>query len=284
MRFGCPVKCKYCLITNVEARRKEWAIKHRWGINKTVLFINRLPQDIPIADMNIDPRYFKAEYVGFQGITDAFWNIFNSDLRYMVEQSYKAGMKKLVLVTKQKISTEQYRIISSSDRVQLVVSITGLDMIEGTNTKDRLNNIENAMKYGIPVLPIIHPYIHGLSNLSFLSDLAAMGIKEMSAKGFRYNEEHMGSWAREIIPPESLNEYRKHIDEEYFIGEKDVMDKISSFGMKPVEFREYIHRPNGVPGISRDLASQIVSEIFPRCVVSSSDPDNVYMYAIKRRL
>jgi hypothetical protein len=94
----------------------------------------------------------------------------------------------------------------------------------------------------------------------------------------------MGPWAKDIIPSDILNQYRSHIDEEYFIAKQDVLAEISSFGITPVECREYIHRSAEGPGISAELATQIVFELFPQCVVSSSDPDNVYAYAIKRRL
>jgi len=281
---GCPIGCKYCMVTHIDARRNQWEKKHRWGINKTLLFLNRLPEEPPVKEMKINQDLFAGEYVGFQGITDPFWPLFTDDVKYMVELAHSSRMRKLVLVTKWSMSKKQLDVFQGQQKAVLVVSITGLDMLEKTTTTERLKVIEAALSLGIDIIPLIHPYIHGLSNLSFLPELAALGIKEVSVKGFRYNDQWMGNWGRRLIPEIERLIYSSKQEQEIMLGSEYVAQKLEESGLINVSFREWVHRSNGVGGVSLEEAQSALDALMPDCVISSSDPENVYQAAIKRRI
>lgn len=282
--YGCPIKCKYCMITHINSRRKEWNKKHRFGINKTVMFINKLEGDGDISELLEDDTLFAGEYVGFEGITDCFNPIYEKDLDYIIEYSKTSKMKKLVLVTKWNISKERLKRLQDNKKILLVVTTTGLDELEKIKTAQRIEVIRNALDLGINVFPIIHPYIHKLSNLSFVKDLSHMGITEVAVKGLRYNHNHMKYWAEKYMPKDILEIYKKNQEEEILLGQDYIEDFLGKYEIKNCSFREYVHRDNGVIGVSYEDAKKAVDKIFKECVVSSSDSANVYEYAIKRRL
>lgn len=283
--YGCPIGCKYCMVTHIDARRDKWNEQHRYGINKTVFFVNKLEGEKPLREMNLNLDYFKGEYVGFEGITDAFNPIFEDDLKYMVELSKTTNMKKLVLVTKWPISEKQFDIISNNKKILLVVSLTGLDMLENVSTKSRIEVIKKAKEKNIDVLPIIHPYIHKLSNLDFIDDLEKIGIKEISLKGFRYNDTWMGEWGKKLMSPEIYKIYFDNQEKEILLGEEYVIDIATKHNIRIMPFREYVHRDNGTKGIKLEESKKIVDDIFSKVVISSSDTNNaVYEETIKRRL
>ena len=203
----------------------------------------------------------------------------------MVELSNTIGMKKLVLVTKWPISEKQMDIISGNHKILLVVSVTGLDMLEKVSTKERIDVIRRAKKRNINVLPIVHPYIHKLSNLNFFEDLKEIGIKEISLKGLRYNDEWMGEWGKELMSPEIYRIYFDNQEKEILLGEEYVEELAEKNDLKIVPFREFVHRDNGVKGLSLEESEKIVKQIFSNVVVSSSDTDDsVYKVAVQRRL
>lgn len=282
--YGCPVKCKYCMVTHIDSRREKWEEKHRFGINKTVMFINKLEGDPPIKDLLLDDSLFAGEYVGFEGITDCFNPIYKEDLEYMIEYSKKSKMKKLVLVTKWNISKDRLRKLQNNNKILLVVTVTGLDILEEIKTSERIRVIKDALDLNINVLPIIHPYIHKLSDISFVGELARMGIREIPVKGLRYNHEHMGYWAEEYMDKEVLEIYKNNQEDEILVGEDYIQEIFNKYNIKNCSFREYVHRDNGISGVSYEEAKKAVDTIFKECVVSSSDSENVYEYAIKRRM
>jgi len=281
---GCPIGCKYCMVTYINVRRNQWQKKHRWGINKTLLFLNKLPGELPIKELNIDPMLLAGEYVGFQGITDPFWPIFTEDLKYMVELTCKTQIRKLVLVTKWPITKEQIKIIQDNKKILLIVSITGLDVIENTSTQDRLRVIELALNKQISIIPLIHPYIHKVSNLSFLTDLKKIGVNKVSIKGFRYNDQWMGKWARQLIPEDVRTIYTANQEQEIMVGNEYIKEMLHTAGLTNITFREWVHKPSGNFGVNYDDAKKAIDKLMPYCVVSSSDPENVYKMAIERRL
>ena len=284
-KFGCPIGCKYCMVTHINCRREKWEKIHRYGINKTVLFVNKLEGEMPLSKMNLDTSFFEGEYVGFEGITDAFNPIFEDDLKYMIYLSKNMNMKKLVLVTKWPISKERLKLLTENKKILLVISITGLDMLENVTTKQKLNVLDNAYKLGIDVLPIIHPYIHSVSDISFLSDIKKIGIKNIAYKGLRYNDEFMGSWARKYMSDEIYKIYKNSTEDEILLGEEYLKGKIKENGLNVVNFREYVQKDGDEYSISYDRAKKIVDKIFKEIVVSSSDTnDAVYKSAIMRRI
>ena len=81
----CPVECQYCMASKIDQRSKYWNNGSRIGINKSCVFINRLVTDEPLKESNIDFSILEGDVVGFQGITDCFWNVFFDDLKFLVD-------------------------------------------------------------------------------------------------------------------------------------------------------------------------------------------------------
>ena len=172
----CPVECKYCMASKIDQRSKYWNNGSRIGINKSCIFINRFITDKPLKESNIDFTILEGDVVGFQGITDCFWNVFYDDLKFLIENLDNFKIKKLVLTTKMPVTDDIINLIKGK-RVLVVYSLTGLDFLEKTSTEIRLNSIEKLLKNNIDVFPIIHPYIHNISDISFLPKLQELGIK-----------------------------------------------------------------------------------------------------------
>ncbi len=55
-------------------------------------------------------------------------------------------------------------------------------------------------------------------------------------------------------------------------------------GLTEVPFREWVHRPGPREiRVTEEKARFAVARLLPLCVVSSSDPGNVYEFAVERR-
>lgn len=275
--LGCPVQCKYCMVTQIDSRREQWKARPTYGINKTVFFINSEPGD---SLSTVPAKWLDYEYVGYQGTSDPFWSIHEHGLREICELSVNTKMRSLVLVTKMEEAVQALNWLKHYKKIKLVVSITGLDLLEKTTTVSRLKTIQKAKRLGMQVLPLIHPYIHGVSDLGFLEDLFTMGIRQVSVKGFRYNHRLMSAWGRKIIPANILEEYKKANEKEVLLG--DAQQKIAKAGLRNIEFRDWVHvRGKGMNG---QEAINTVKDILRNCVVSSSDKDNVFDAAVNRRI
>jgi DNA repair photolyase len=177
--LGCPVQCKYCMVTQIDSRREQWEVKPTYGINKTLFFINSKPNSMLPT---IPTRWLDYEYVGYQGTSDPFWSVHEYGLHEICELSVSTEMRSLVLVTKMEEAASALSWLKQYKKVKLVVSITGLDLLERTTTASRIKTIQKAKELEIPVLPLIHPYIHGVSNLGFLKTLAKEGVEYVSLK------------------------------------------------------------------------------------------------------
>jgi len=66
----------------------------------------------------------------------------------MIELASSTRMRKLVLVTKWAIGERELKILQGQKKAVLVVSVTGLEMLERTTTADRLRSLEAALKMG----------------------------------------------------------------------------------------------------------------------------------------
>lgn len=282
----CPVNCLYCMAMKIDSRSKYWNVGARIGMNKSCTFINRLPQDPPLKNLGIPWQFLDGEYLGFQGITDCFWSVYKEDLRWLVQKVSASTIKKLVLTTKIPITKDQRSLLHLiKNRLLIVYSVTGLDSLERIKTSERIQAIRDCKEDGIDVLPLIHPYIHQASDLSFLKDLQDIGIQEISWKGFRYNPHTMKELSKHI-PEEILSPYNKGTEEEVMLGESYLQTLAEEHGMKYVPLREYIQRPNGQAGISRELATWEVNNLARQVVFSSSEKDKsaILQVAIERRL
>lgn len=272
----CPVGCRYCMAAYVSRRADFWNKGIRLGINKSCVFVNRLPSDPPLISMDFPFHLMDGEFVGFQGITDCFWDVYLDDLKYMVKKVATSGIRKLTLISKIPASDEQIAILSDiKDKLTVCYSVTGLDAYENTTTRSRIRSLERFRNLGFDAFPVMHPYIRGISDYKSVIDaLVSSGFCEMNWKGFRYD------LRMERMPflPYPTDGSEVMFDE----------DEISSYaekkGISFVSLRERLHRTK-LKGISKEKAEQQVKEFCKQDIVfSSSDTkENVIAESIRRR-
>jgi hypothetical protein len=140
-------------------------------------------------------------------------------------------------------------------------------------------------------LALIQPYIHGASDLSFLSDLKDIGVNHIACKGFTYNKSKMPELHKSGIDSSILSLYENSSEKEVFIGLDYVKTEINKFGLEYVDFKECIARnTNGLYKLSREDAIKSVDRVFNYLsdkitICSSSDSlDEIRLNAIKRRM
>lgn len=279
----CPVECKYCMASKIDQRSKYWNNGSRIGINKSCIFINRVITDKPLKESDIDFTILEGDVVGFQGITDCFWNVFYDDLKFLIENLDNFKIKKLVLTTKMPVTDDIINLIKGK-RVLVVYSLTGLDFLEKTSTRIRLNSIEKLLKNNIDVFPIIHPYIHNISDISFLPKLQELGIKQISFKGFRYNPNNMKELEK-YIPIEILKQYDKN-EEEVLLGKEFLKNEIKKYNLEYIDLKEYIYNSlDNIYSFDEKLVREKVKKIVNDIVISSSEKnlDTLIDYVVKRR-
>lgn len=280
----CPVECKYCMASKIDQRSKYWNNGSRIGINKSCIFINRVITDKPLKESDIDFTILEGDVVGFQGITDCFWNVFYDDLKFLVDNLDNFKIKKLVLTTKMPVTDDIINLIKGK-RVLVVYSLTGLDFLEKTSTRIRLNSIEKLLKNNIDVFPIIHPYIHNISDISFLPKLQELGIKQISFKGFRYNPNNMKELEK-YIPIEILKQYDKN-EEEVLLGKEFLKNEIKKYDLEYIDLKEYIYNSlDNIYSFDEKLVRKRVKKIVNDIVISSSEKnlDTLIDYVVKRRI
>lgn len=276
----CPVECKYCMASKIDQRSKYWNNGSRIGINKSCIFINRVITDKPLKESDIDFTILEGDVVGFQGITDCFWNVFYDDLKFLIENLDNFKIKKLVLTTKMPVTDDIINLIKG----KRVYSLTGLDFLEKTSTEIRLNSIEKLLKNNIDVFPIIHPYIHNISDISFLPKLQELGIKQISFKGFRYNPNNMKELEK-YIPIEILKQYDKN-EEEVLLGKEFLKNEIKKYNLEYIDLKEYIYNSlDNIYSFDEKLVREKVKKIVNDIVISSSEKnlDTLIDYVVKRR-
>lgn len=180
--LSCCVDCKYCIVSKTYSKRTEWQSKNL-GFNNTSLFIDRFIDDKPLKDLGIDFSLLENEIVGL-GIVDCFDKRYLNDLKFIINNLDNFKIRRLLLISKVPISDETLAIIKRK-RVTVAYSITGLDKykIENTTTEDRLKSLEKLVVNNTDCLVLIQPYIHNVSDLSFMSKLKDIGIKALACKG-----------------------------------------------------------------------------------------------------
>lgn len=282
--YGCPVGCKYCVVTEVERRNTQWRTSSLLGVNKSVTILNPPPnlgdQDAIRSFYEFPLELLLGDIVGFNGISDPFWPKFRQELEYVLREVPKVA-KILSLVTKFEVSEEMMARLAEISNLRLTVSITGLDMLERTSTESRLRTLARAKRYGVKAFPIVHPYISGMSDLSFLPRLRELGYDQIDLKGLRCNPRTAKLW----MPEDIQARYVFSEDEELL--EDGWRQKLVDAGFAKVRMADwYKEGLEGLnPHLPREQAEVLVDEILKRANICSSDSDAaVREAAILRRL
>lgn len=177
-------------------------------------------------------------------------------------------------------------------RVTVAYSITGLDKykIENTTTEDRLKSLEKLVVNNTDCLVLIQPYIHNVSDLSFISKLKDIGIKALACKGFTYEKENMKELEHSGIDSSILDLYNNH-GKEVLIGEEYVKELCNNNGIEYVDLKEYVCRlADDRYRLSYEDAVISVNKVISKLdssitICSSSDSiEEIIEYAIKRRI
>ena len=282
-KAGCPIDCKYCVITKVDSRRSLWNKHTIIGINKAVTILNP-PPDVT-DEKSLKEFYafpldlFDGDYVGFNAISDPFWGIYEKELYYFLEK-VSPRAKLITCVTKFPIKDDVFKKLAQYKNFRLIVSITGLDSIEKSNTESRLLNLRKAKEYGVKAFPICHPYIAGMSDLSFLQSLKKMGYNEIDVKGLRYNHENMQAWM-----PVNSQKYYIGTEEKEILPEDGWREKLYQAGMELKSLKSWYRQENLYPKLDRIQATEKVMKILEYANITSSDTNEaVIQSAIERRL
>lgn len=290
-KLSCPVGCKYCMVIHTN-RLQDWQNgknKNRYGANKTALFINRGLNENPLSKLNIKKDFIIGEFISLNTNNDPFVKSQREDIFYM-SSLYDLGYKyKLLnLVSKIPIHEDVEFINKLKDVPNLLVtySITGLDGIENTKSIDRIKSILKLKEVGINTHILIHPYIHGLTNLaSVLKELRLAGINTVTVKGFRYNKV-MESWLKPLVSQEILQEYSCKENEEVLLGEEYVNYMLDKFEIENVDsLRDFNFKYANLDNkLSNKKAMEVVSKIKDNIVFSTSGSKaDVIEEMIKRR-
>lgn len=286
-RPACPVACKFCFVTEHDRRRETWNSQARVGLNKASTFVNVTPwiEENPEEQA----RFFgfpweilAGDFVGFTGISDPLWPKFDQYLWHFLDRVSPLA-KVVTCVSKWPISRETMKRLARVPNFMLVVTITGNHRpIERVTVQQHLRTLELAKEMGVPALPISHPYIAGVSDLSFLPELKRLGYDEFDVKGFRYCDARMRSW----MPEKSRQLYLGHEDEE-ILPEDGWRDKVTEAGLSLLSPRQwYLREGMGRgPHLSRQAAETCIAKVMELAnVVSSGSNADVVEASTERRL
>lgn len=283
---ACPIACKYCHVTELDADRSQKWSNGLLGINKACTFVNVPPW---IDEDKISSEKFKnipwhllaGDFVGWTAITDGLMPSLRSYFWQWVSL-VSPYAKLLTTVSKWTISKQLMREFAEIPNFFLVVTITGAETIEKVSSKALLRNLQNAKECGVQALPMVHPYISGVSDLSFLPHLKQIGYDEVCFKGLRYNPSTMGTW----MPKESKAIYDGRGIEET-LPEDGWRQKVQDSGLSLISPKQWYLREGGDKSkqINIEQASTNVDLLLPYCqVASSSQWDAVRQSAITRRI
>lgn len=283
---ACPVACKYCFITEHDTRREVWNKNPLVGLNKATTFVNVAPW---VNDSKEDQDRFyhfpweilRGDFVGFTAITDPFWPKLDKYLWHFLEKV--APLAKVVTcVTKWPLTPKVMARLSQIDNFMMVVAITGnKPPIEKVSIEKHLETLAMAKQYGVPALPISHPYIAGVSDLSFLPQLKAIGYDEFDVKGFRYCDAQMKSWM-----PAKSRQYYLGREEEEVLPEDGWREKVADSGLSLLSPRQWYLREGlkRQPAVDKATAIQLVKKVMQFAnIVSSDGNQQVIDAAIYRR-
>lgn len=288
----CPVDCKYCLLSKIEKRRAGWDNGKRIGVNNTNVFLGRLPGDPPMDLMGFDFSILENDFVGF-GIVDCFWDKFRDDLKFMLDNLDNFKIKRLVLISKIPVDDELVSLLKDK-RVLVVYSMTGLDKytgLENTTTADRFLSMEKLVKARIDTFPLIHPFIMGVSDVSFLSNLRNIGITDFGFKGFRYNKETMPEVTK-LIGYDTLKLYETTNEDEVCFGAEKlhVSAYTNKLEIKTLKDRVLECQTKEELRLSKDESIKSANHLFSQLGLnahicsSTNNKDEVFINTVKRRM
>ncbi len=203
---ACLVACKYCHVTELDTDRSAKWSQGLLGINKACTFMN-VPPWISEDEATQTRFYqtpwhlFKGDFAGWTAVTDGFMPSLRPYFWQWVENVSPVA-KLVTVVTKWGINRDFMRELAQIPNLFLVITITGnRPPIERIPPEVHLRSLALAKEYGVRCLPMCHPYISGVSDLSFLPRISEMGYTEICVKGLRYNPETMGVWMPDISKP-----------------------------------------------------------------------------------
>lgn len=284
---ACPVACKYCFVTEHDTRRAVWNKNPLAGVNKACTYVN-VPPWVD-EDTETEERFFrfpwevlKGDVIGFTAITDPCWPKLGRYFEHFLGQVSPLA-KAVTCVSKWPVSREQMTRFAQYPNFFLVVGITGNEPpVEQVSVRKHLETLALALEYGVKALPIVHPYIAGISDLRFLPELRELGYSEISVKGLRYCDAQMRSW----MPESSRQLYLGHEDEEV-LPEDGWREKMAGEGFSFLTPKEWYLRDGWDlgPHLSRVEAEDLVARVFELAnITSSASAEAVRKAAIERRL
>jgi len=284
---ACPVGCKYCFITEHDQRREVWNQNPIMGINKACTFVNVPPWITSSAEAqekfkNFPMELLRGDFIGFTAITDPFWPKLDKFLWDFLEKASEVG-KLVTCVTKWPISKATMERLAEMQNFFLVLGITGNQPpIEKVPVKKHLETLALAKELGVKTLPISHPYIAGVSDLSFLEELKNLGYDYFDVKGLRYCDAQMGNW----MPEASKIHYQGREDEEV-LPEDGWREKVAEADLTLLSPRQW-YLKEGLdlePHLTESEARNLVEKILALGnIVTSDSNDHVYQAALRRRL
>ena len=283
---ACPVACKYCHVTELDADRTANWSQGLVGVNNACTFMNLPPwvnEDRATRERfyNFPWHLLAGDFAGWTAVTDGLMPFLRQYFWHWIEEVSPIA-KLTTVVSKWPITSQFMDELSKIPNFYLVVTITGAESIEQVSTRALLWNLEKARKYGAKALPMVHPYISGVSDISFLTELKKMGYNEVCFKGLRYNPETMGSW----MPTESKPLYEGHgIDE--VLPDDGWKQQLEDAGLSLLSPKQWYWRDgiNNNPKLEETEAISNVDELLKLSqVASSNNEDIVRRSLIQRRL
>jgi hypothetical protein len=283
---ACPVACKYCHVTELDVDRTANWSQGLVGVNKACTFMNVPPwinEDKATSDRfyNFPWHLLEGDFAGWTAVTDGLMRDLRKYFWLWIEMVSPIA-KLTTVVSKWPINADFMEELSRIENFYLVVTITGAEAIEKVSTRLLLRNLERAKFYGVKALPMVHPYISGVSNISFLPELKKLGYDEVCFKGLRYNSETMGSW----MPETSKPLYQGHgIDE--VLPDDGWQQKVEDTGLSLLSPKQWYYREaiNNQPKLSQDEAIANVDQLLQLAqIASSANEDVVRRSLIDRRM
>lgn len=283
---ACPVACKYCHVTELDADRTAKWTNGLVGVNKACTFMNVPPwinEDRQTSDRfyNFPWHLLKGDFAGWTAVTDGLMSDLRKYFWHWIEK-VSTQSKLTTVVSKWPITNQFMEQLAVIPDFYLVVTITGAETIERIATKRLLANLELAQKHNVKALPMVHPYISGVSDISFLPELKKMGYDEVCFKGLRYNPETMGSW---MLSSSKLL-YEGHGIEE-ILPEDGWRQQVKDAGLSLLSPKQWYYREaiNNQPKLSESEAIANVDQLLQLAqVASSASSDIVRRSLIERRM
>ena len=284
---ACEISCKYCHVTELDTSRTAAWSRGLLGINKACTFMNTPPWIV--EDPKTYDRFYRfpwhllrGDFVGWTAVTDGMMPQMRPYFWHWVEKVSPVA-KLVTVVTKWPISKQFMRELGKIPNLFLVITITGnRPPIEKIEPEVHLKSLALAKEYGVRCLPMLHPYISGVSDLSFLPQLKALGYNEVCVKGLRYSSETMGDW----MPDASKPLYEGHgIDE--VLPNDGWQQRVDDAGLTLLSPKQWYWRDGHHlnPKCDRTTAAGMVNQLLGIAqIASSSSAEEVRESAIARRL